>query len=153
MIMHKLKIVIFILLLSAIAFAQEKDENKATKTGLKKYPSPAGAMLRSLVVPGWGQAYNKQWFKAGLFAAAEIGLITNAIIQNQYKQKATSWAEREYYRNNRSLSLWWLAGVVLYSMGDAYVDAHLYHFDDDKSLSFDMKIEKQTILTSMTIEF
>jgi hypothetical protein len=143
---------LIVLLMTAIA-AQSQQIATDTTAADYGYPSPSGAMWRSLAVPGWGQAYNKKWLKAGIFAAAEIGLTANAIIQNQYKQKATSWAEEEYYRNNRSLSIWWLAGVILYSMGDAYVDAHLYHFDDEKSLTLHLKMENHILLTSMTFNF
>jgi len=39
--------------------------------------SPTGAMIRSLLFPGWGQLYNKKYFKAILVFGAEIGLATN----------------------------------------------------------------------------
>ncbi len=97
--------------------------------------SPRGAMLRSLFVPGWGQLYNGKWLKAIVIAGAEIGLIANAIIQNQLAVRSTNIYEREFYRNNRGLSLWWLGGVILYSMADAYVDAQLYNFDESPDLS------------------
>ncbi|MBD3387023.1 hypothetical protein GF407_19120 [candidate division KSB1 bacterium] len=145
-------LILIMLLLIAIAARAQQTSTDTTTTG-DDYPSPGGAMWRSLVVPGWGQAYNKKWLKTGIFAAAEIGLAANAIVQNQYKQKATNWAEEEYYRNNRSLSVWWLAGVILYSMGDAYVDAHLYHFDDEKSLTLNIKMENHILLTTMTFNF
>src|SRR4029079_3275775 len=40
-----------------------------------KYDAPVWVMARSAVFPGWGQAHNKAWFKAGLVAAAEGYLI------------------------------------------------------------------------------
>ncbi len=36
-------------------------------------PSPAGAMLRSLVVPGWGQAASRAYFRGGIYFAAVTG--------------------------------------------------------------------------------
>src|SRR5215472_14375172 len=33
---------------------------------------PRFVMMRSLLIPGWGQAYNRAWFKAGLVAAGEV---------------------------------------------------------------------------------
>jgi len=92
-------------------------------------------MLRSLFVPGWGQLYNGKWFKAIIVAGTETGLVVNAIVQNQLAVAAENELDREFYRNNRSLSIWWLAAVILLSMGDAYVDAHLYKFDESPDLS------------------
>lgn len=50
-------------------------------------PSPRGAVLRALAVPGWGQAYNGQWLKApvalgGVVAAA----VYLADRQSQYRR-------------------------------------------------------------------
>jgi hypothetical protein len=97
--------------------------------------SPKGAMLRSLCVPGWGQLYNGKWFKALLAAGTEFGLIANAVVQNQYAVKSQTELEKEFYQDNRRLSLWWLGAALLYSITDAYVDAQLYHFDESPSLS------------------
>ena len=38
-------------------------------------PSPSGALRRSLILPGWGQIYNKQYIKAPIVVAALAGLI------------------------------------------------------------------------------
>jgi hypothetical protein len=103
--------------------------------------SPTGAMLRSLAVPGWGQFYNEKPLKGIVFAGGQIGLIANAIIQNQWAQSATTPAAKAFYRDNRGLSLWWLAGVMLYSVVDAYVDAHLYGFDSSTSLALNYPLQ------------
>jgi hypothetical protein len=97
--------------------------------------SPKGAMLRSLAVPGWGQLYNGKRFKAIIIMGAEIGLISNAIIQNQLAAEAGNEYDREFYRENRSLSIWWLGAVILFSITDAFVDAHLFDFDESPVLS------------------
>jgi len=97
--------------------------------------SPRGAMLRSVILPGWGQFYNGKWFKALLVAGTEIGLVVNAAIQDDLADKAGDEFEREFYLDSRNLSYWWLAGVTLLSMIDAYVDAHLYKFDESTDLS------------------
>ncbi len=36
-------------------------------------PSPAGAMLRSFLIPGWGQAAAHSYFRGGVYFAAETG--------------------------------------------------------------------------------
>src|SRR5262249_37162678 len=43
---------------------------------------PRFVMMRSLVFPGWGQAYNHAWFKAGAVAAGEVWLGT-LIVKDQ----------------------------------------------------------------------
>ena len=101
--------------------------------------NPRGVMLRSIFVPGWGQFYNEKWLKGVIVAGAECGIIVNAIIQNQYALNSVTTLEKEFYINNRNLSYWWLAGVILYSAVDAYVDAHLFDFDESPNLSLNMK--------------
>ncbi len=97
--------------------------------------SPTGAMLRSMAVPGLGQWYNQKRFKAVIVAGVEIGLIVDAVVQNQLAAQATISYDREFYRNNRSLAIWWLGAAILYSMADAYVDAHLFDFDERPELT------------------
>ena len=97
--------------------------------------SPMGAMLRSIAVPGWGQLYNGKWFKAILVCGTEVGLIVNAVYQNQMAVQSKIPLEREWYQDNRNRSVWWLLAAILFSMADAYVDAHLYDFDESPDLS------------------
>ena len=118
---------ICVLLAFSICPAQPKPQPDSLK-------SPTGAMLRALAVPGWGQWYNGKKFKAVVVAGGEIGLVADAIIQNQLAVKATTEVDRLFYRDNRSLAIWWLAAVILYSMADAYVDAHLHGFDESTNL-------------------
>lgn len=106
--------------------------------------SPTGAMLRSLALPGWGQFYNGKWFKGVLAIGVETGLVLNAIYLNAQLEKSTDPYDQEFYRNNRNLSFWWLGATILLSMLDAYVDAHLYHFDESTELSFHSVIPEQS---------
>ena len=102
-----------------------------------KKRSPTGAMLRSLFLPGWGQLYNGQYLKAALAIAAETGLVATAIYWNQQVVKAPPDSnERLTYQQNRNTAYWFLAGTILLSMLDAYVDAHLSDFDESPELSF-----------------
>jgi hypothetical protein len=97
--------------------------------------SPTGAMIRSAFCPGWGQWYNQQYFKAILVFGVEAGLVVNSIYLNQKAVKSQTLSEQEFYQSNRSLSLWWLFGVYLLNILDAYVDAHLWNFDTSPDLS------------------
>ncbi len=101
--------------------------------------SPKAAMIRSLIIPGWGQFYNGKWFKGIIIGGTEIGLITDAIIQNQLAVRATDRLEKEFYQENRSLAIWWLGAAILYSITDAFVDAHLHDFDASPELSMSVK--------------
>ncbi len=109
--------------------------------------SPTGAMLRSMAMPGWGQWYNGKRIKSVLVAGGEIGLVVDAIVQNQLAAKAETLYEREYYRNNRSLAIWYLGALILYSMADAYVDAHLFDFDESTTLSLQTKTMNTPLTT------
>ena len=112
--------------------AVSPDDSSSEKVVRK---NPTGAMLRSMVVPGWGQWYNEKRFKAVVIMGAEIGLVIDAVVQNQLAVRSEYLYDREFYRNNRNLAIWWLGAVILYSMADAYVDAHLFDFDERPDLS------------------
>lgn len=47
------------------------------------YKSPRRAMLLSLALPGAGQAYTKQYWRTGVYAAIEIGLIVGGIVHKR----------------------------------------------------------------------
>jgi hypothetical protein len=120
----------------------------------KPLKSTTGAVLRSLAVPGWGQLYTHNYIKGAVFFAGEVGLMasmswnSDQMLANRKSAenaeaalssspppadstslKLTSKNGRineKFFRNQRNRLIWWLAGSVLLSMGDAYVDAHLY---------------------------
>ncbi len=116
---------------------QSQTTESAQDTVISK--NPTGAMVRSIVLPGWGQFYNRKWLKGVVIAGAEIGLIANAVVLNQWANEAETDDERYFYLDNRNLSFWLLGATILYSMTDAYVDAHLFNFDDSPDLSFFIK--------------
>ena len=100
-----------------------------------KTKSPNKALIRSAMLPGLGQWYNEQKIKAIIVLGGELGLIASAVFQNQkVVQSQTDW-ERDFYENNRSLSLWWFVGIYFLNLLDAYVDAHLWEFDVGPELS------------------
>jgi hypothetical protein len=123
-------------------------DSASQKTKEKK--NPRGAMLRSVFVPGWGQFYNGKWFKGIIVAGTETGIIINSIVQNELAKNSITSLEREFYLDNRNLSYWWLAGAILYSAVDAFVDAHLFDFDESPDLSLNLVPYKQ--LTDLNIQ-
>jgi hypothetical protein len=124
----------FILLVSTSGRAHEA--NPADGDSIRVHgKSPVGAMLRSSILPGWGQWYNHQKIKSILVLGGELGLIWNASYQNRIALRSKTVEEREFYRNNRNLSIWWFVGVYFLNIMDAYVDAQLWHFDIGPDLS------------------
>ena len=110
--------------------------------------APFKVMMRSAVLPGWGQLYNHQPIKAALVIGGEGFLIGSALrelkLQNDAKQRAadaalagdtagrnTAELEAEIHRNRKIDWIWWGLAAHLLSMADAYVDAHLSTFDSD----------------------
>ena len=125
-------LLVLLFVFSARSFAQTDTTAVRDTTRL---PDPRGAMLRSIVFPGWGQWYNGKKLKAAAVFAVEVGLIANAVYQNFLAGQASSEAERFVYTDRRNQSLWWLAGAILLSSLDAYVDAQLAGFDVGPDLS------------------
>ena len=99
-----------------------------------------------MLVPGWGQLYNKSWPKALGVAAGEGVLIaqvihdTDELNQLQSEIDAARAADDpdaeqiavDAYNgklNERTNHSWLLGAVVAYAMLDAYVDAHFRGFD------------------------
>jgi hypothetical protein len=102
--------------------------------------------MRSLLVPGWGQAHNRAWIKAGLVAAGEGYLIVRVVqdeqaladlrgtvdeAQNAGDEVAYDAAVVAYNaRLDDSIrNKWYLGAVLAYALLDAYVDAHFVNFD------------------------
>ena len=96
----------------------------------------SGAIIRSAILPGWGQYYNGMWFKAILVLGGELGLISAAVIQHQRAVQTDIPEAREFYENDRSRWIWYSVGFWLLNIIDALVDAHLKDFDVDPDLSF-----------------
>ncbi|MBE0644003.1 MAG: hypothetical protein IH600_07975 [Bacteroidetes bacterium] len=114
-------------------------EEPETRSGL-------GAVLRSAVIPGWGQLYNRSYLKVpvvmGLTGFLVWGIVTE---HNTFKKYEGWYAEtitdekpngdllykryREFYRDRRDTYGWWLLVTYLLQLADAYVDAALFNFD------------------------
>lgn len=102
-------LIICISLLSALA-AQESYVD-STKIKDPKLAWKLGA------IPGLGQVYNEKYVKAGILAAAQYYSISQFI---KYRDE-----DRIGKRNTYA---WWIIGLWVYGMLDAYVDAQLSTF-------------------------
>ncbi len=96
--------------------------------------NPTGAMIRSMIFPGWGQWYNGKKWKAALVFAVEMGLVANAIRLNQKVVRSASEAERQFWQDQRNLQFWLLLAAKILSGLDAYIDAHLADFDESPTV-------------------
>lgn len=108
--------------------------------------SPRGAFIRSLIIPGWGQAWVGAPGRGGVYFAMEAGslwMVYKTVQKLNEARREEAWlletgqlqpgqqsplvAAREDQRED------WLAVAIfllLFSGADAYVAAHLADFDD-----------------------
>ena len=111
--------------------------------------SPVAAVLWG-VIPGGGQVYTEQYWKVPLFALPIGGLgawaFYNESRRSEFADQAAllgvgndgydeAVASMKTYRDRRDLGIAFTAGVLILSMVDAYVGAHLYDFDVGDSLA------------------
>jgi len=130
--------------------------------------NPTKALFKSMLIPGWGQYGNKKYFKAALYAALDVWLISNAIkygneagdLFREYENAPTDSVtiggkhydkyglKNEFYglyenkKDSRNKYTWFAVIVSFISMFDAYVDAHLSGFPEKSKISnFDIDIQ------------
>lgn len=121
----------------------------APDTGSTRTPwsrQPRFVMLRSLVVPGWGQWANHAHTKAVLVAGGEGWMIGQIVADqhelNRLRDVANAATARGDGPGRETAVLgynarldqfigrqWLLGGVIVYALVDAYVDAHFRNFD------------------------
>lgn len=129
-----------VLLTSVALYAQTDSVTKNSgKAELVMTKSPWAAVLRSAVLPGFGQFYNESYWKIPVFAGAAAWFTYNVYYnQDKYKQFADSYnknggytdqKKRDFYRNQRDEFYIYLGLTYLLNMVDAYVDAHLFDFN------------------------
>jgi hypothetical protein len=171
--------IVLLFLLSGIsAFAQNKDtvllkSNKIDSSGknalgldtaVRKKFNPKIATFRSAVIPGWGQAYNKKFWKIPIIYGAlgtttgvflynikTYNILRKAVIYRAAKDSAAVDPEYQRYstealrgyrnvlRQNIDYSV--LVFLVFWGLNvvDATVDAHLKAFDVSPDIS--MKVQ------------
>jgi hypothetical protein len=125
--------------------------------------SPKRAAVLSAVLPGAGQFYNKKYWKIGVIAAGTGGLIYSYQFNQRYfrlykneliireQKSGTPDPELErytndnlselqsFYRRNRDLTVIGFALLYTLNILDATVDAHLFDFDMNESLSMSVR--------------
>ena len=127
------------------------------------------AVLRSAILPGWGQARNKQWWKVPLIYGGFVGLglvynfnntlYKDYLAESQFRKNNPNtdpknvflrpknrgisdqqiFDAKDFYRRNRDLTLY---GSVLFygiQLAEAYTTARLATFDVSDDLSIKLK--------------
>ena len=154
---HRRFAVAFALLLAGPAVAQPAlpdstakpavtDSAKSAAKDSVPYRPPKStgtAVLLSFLLPGGGQVYTGNWWKAALIAPAELtlGYVTLRTHQNLMaflrNDAIIEHRDQEYYRRRgtRDALLWWTGAVIAFSMADAYVSAQMFGFDREMKLT------------------
>lgn len=101
--------------------------------------SPWGAVLRSAVLPGFGQFYNESYWKipviGGLLIWFGYNYVDNHDKYTQFRDlylasgSETHRIQRNFYNDQRDLFAISFVLTYLANLVDAYVDAHLFSFD------------------------
>lgn len=94
--------------------------------------SPGTSVLLSLLLPGGGQVYTGNWWKAAVIVPAEVTLGGLSLREHLSATESLNKGDTAGYTihsSARTTFLWWTGAVVAFSMADAYVSAQMYGFD------------------------
>jgi hypothetical protein len=151
--------------IEAEQFLEEAAEHRAGGRLAAKPPgrwdAPRYVMMRSAILPGWGQFHNHAWIKGLAIAGGEIALISGIVDNNRHLDRLSKAiddaqaagdevaydAAVNAYNNTLSESTsqkWWLGGLIAYALADAYVDAHFARFNVEFGTGKDKKTKKLT---------
>ena len=112
----------------ACATEVEADSTRTAQSGADTLLSAHGALLRSAVLPGWGQFYNGRPVKGLFFGAASATALTAVAIEHRRIRSAPTPEEHQDRTARRNGHLLYFALSVALAAIDAYVDAHLADF-------------------------
>lgn len=134
--------ILFLFFIFNLIYAQPVTDTikKPVKKIDQYYKSPTLATLLSAAIPGAGQFYTQNYWKAILIAGTEATLAYFAI-QDHLNYEDT---HNINYRNRRNNLLWWLATVKVLSMADAYVSANMFKFKEQMQLSINYDLTEST---------
>lgn len=151
-------------------------------TTQSEFPEPAYVLRRSLIVPGWGQIINQQWWKVPIIYGLLGGLTFYSIemtkqyhdyraaFYNQYsgnndlrfgptpaylvgQSRGNLQSNRNLLHNRRDLSYVIIGLAYLLNVIDAYVYAHLRSFDVSDNLSFKGTLDHSSDLLTPSSSF
>ena len=108
----------------------------ATPDSIRRPSTPMGAMFRSFLIPGWGQAVYGRKVTAGIMMGIE-GLSMGMILKVKSEQAYIEDTGSDRWRKKRQEQQDWITILVfnhLMSGLEAYVSSHLYDFPGDLEL-------------------
>lgn len=136
-----ISIIVLFIILSSKLFPQSDEmpiTEEKTDTVFNMQKSPWGAVLRSAVLPGWGQFYNQSYWKIPVVWGVAGWFVYNWIDMNdEYLKNRDLYGStdeniylrrRDFYRDQRDNFAIYLVLTYLLNLVDAYVDAHLFDF-------------------------
>lgn len=114
-----------------------------TPISKRTWPNPTLVLVKSMVVPGWGQITNRRYVKAAIAIGLETWFIAGAVTEWRKANDARddfranpgnldSFYEYDFHNGNKNDYLWALGVTTFISMFDAYVDAHLRPYQNDR---------------------
>lgn len=124
------------------AFQDTLDNDSSEVITFKEVPvvirrNPGTALLRSAVLPGWGQFYNDEPLKGIVFGTLELGLLSWLITEHFAAEEARINNDDPAYQIHRQRRLdliWYTSAAWLFGMLDAYVDAYLFSFSTENEV-------------------
>lgn len=117
-------------------------ETEADSTRTDSLPSAHGALLRSAMLPGWGQFYNGRPVKGLFFGAASATALTAVVVEHRRIRSAPTPEEHQDRTARRNSRLLYFALSVALAAIDAYVDAHLADFGAEAAIQVKMQRDK-----------
>ena len=111
--------------------------------------SPWGAALRSGILPGWGQIYNKSYLKAVGFLAVD-GYLFYKIRENDIRYRES---KNTKYRDQRSKYSWYFGVAYFLTMADAYAGAYLFKFDEAMKMAVLPEVKNEYLGINVYVQF
>lgn len=149
LIKNTIRIFCLIVVLSTYLHAQQQDSTALSDTTdsssapFVMHKSPWGAVLRSAIIPGWGQFYNESYWKIPVIWGITGYLVYIWVDNNNlYKKNRDLYIQtgvdrykriRDFYRDQRDQFAIYIVLTYFLNLVDAYVDAHLFDFSVDEN--------------------
>ncbi len=142
MIKHTIKILAITFLLLRTGYSQQdtlrNNSSEKEDTVFVMQKSPWGAVLRSAILPGWGQFYNQSYLKIPVVWGV-LGWLGYQWYQNNkyYRQSQDLYNQtnninylsyKTFYQDQRDLFAIYFGLAYVLNLVDAYVDAELFDF-------------------------
>jgi hypothetical protein len=139
-------IVFVLIVFSTFTIGQERTgENQPSDSVFVMQKSPWGAVLRSALLPGFGQFYNESYWKIPVIWGVSALFISGWVYNNNlYQDNKNLFIEtgnslymrnRDFYRDQRDNFTIYLVLLYVLNLVDAYVDAQLFDFSVEEDFN------------------